>query len=128
MSVKAWMRCIHEADLIDPFLFPIVQARNTTFFGDSGRRKGGLSCAGAFFVSSQDQCVKGQELMILVWVWVGNALLHSAKDFEASVGIAFSQTSFSDSCPILIHTISSLTVQFNNHSPTRHSTTSFTSG
>jgi len=65
------------------------------FFGDGGRRKGGLSRAGAFSFSSQDQCAKGQELMILVWVWVGNALLQSAKDFEANVGIAFSQTSLS---------------------------------
>jgi len=65
------------------------------FFGDGGRRTGGSSRAGAFSFSSQDQCAKGQELMILVWVSVGNALLHSAKDFEAGVGIAFSQTSLS---------------------------------
>jgi hypothetical protein len=60
------------------------------FFGDGGRRKGGLNCAGAFSFSSRDQFAKGQELMILVWVWVGNALLHSAEDFEANTGIAFS--------------------------------------
>jgi hypothetical protein len=56
--------------------------------------KDGIAAPGFFPFSSQDQCARGQELMILVWVWVGNALLHSARYFEASVGIAFSQTFF----------------------------------
>jgi hypothetical protein len=45
-------------------------------------------------------------------VWVGNAMLHSAKDFEASIRIAFSQTSFSDSWPIKIQ-ISSLVIHIH---------------
>jgi hypothetical protein len=89
------MRCKHEADLIDPFLFPIVQDENTTFLRRWRTTERRVKLRRDFCVSSQDQGVKGQELMILVWVWVGSALLHSAKYFEANVGIAFSQTSLS---------------------------------
>jgi len=60
------MLCEHEADLIKPFPFHCHEMEHDFIrsLADSGKEAEAVS--ELFLFSSQDQCTKGQELMICV--------------------------------------------------------------